>query len=189
MTTTCRWQLGLALFALCAGSTCGSSKQLGDTGLPEGTALPALSADDWQIFCKAFDAARRKNPEEECRRLAFAETRGVASNDGSDAEVQATCKSRYDSCVHDIRPPARGSGICGFGPVGPDCMATVGESEQCLMAMVARRKEIAATIPSCDTVTAAQANATAGTIGPGEAELLALPPCETFNQKCPGLLR
>jgi hypothetical protein len=185
---TCGWQSAVALVALVAGTTCGSSQELGDTGLPDELALASMTPDEWEVFCKAFDAARRKNPEEECRRLAFAETR-IAAEGGTDAEVRATCQARYDTCTRDIRPPTRMSGVCPYGPLGPDCMATVGEAEQCLMAGVARRKEDASKIPSCSVVTADQARATAGTIGSSEAEILMMPVCQTFEAKCPGLLQ
>jgi hypothetical protein len=184
---TCGRRIALALAAM-AAITCGGSKELGDTGLPDELALAAMTPDEWEVFCKAFDAARRKSPEEECRRLAYAETRGVAL-EGSDADVRATCQARYDACVRDIRPPTRLSGICPFGPLGPDCSATVGDAEQCLLAGVNRRKEDASKIPSCSTVTAAQAKATAGTIGSSEAEILMTPVCMSFEAKCPGLLR
>jgi hypothetical protein len=186
--TSCGWRIGVALVALLGGSTCGSSEDLGDTGLPGELLLAAMTPDEWETFCKAFDAARRKNPEEECRRLAFAETRTVAA-EGTEADVRATCRARYDACVRDIRPPTRMSGICPFGPLGPDCMANVGEAEQCLIAGVERRKLDAAMIPACDRVTVEQARATAGTIGSSEAEILMMPVCQSFEAKCPGLLR
>jgi len=186
---TCGWRIAVALAALGAGSTCGSSSpELGDTGLPDELALAAMTYDEWEVFCKAFDAARRKSPEEECRRLAFAETREVAL-EGSEAEVRDTCQKSYDACALDIRPAARTSGVCPIGPVGPDCMATVGDAEQCLVAGVERRKEDAAKIPSCATVTVEQARATAGTVGSSEKEILMMPACLSFEAKCPGLLR
>jgi hypothetical protein len=185
---TCGWRIGLAL-VLGSGITCGSTKELGDTGLPESALLSTLTADDWDVFCKAFDAARRKDPQEECHRLAFAETRNVALGEGTEADVRATCQARYDTCVRDIRPPARNAGICQFGPIGPDCAATVGEAELCLMNGVARRREEAAKIPACSSVTLEEARDLAGTASMGEAEILALPSCQAFDAKCPGLLR
>lgn len=176
----------IVLFALGAPA-CKESTKLGDTGLPEDVTVSSLMGDDWQTFCKAVDAARRKPPEEECARLAFADTRTVADTDGTDADVRATCQARYDACMREVRP--RASSICGFGPVGPDCSATVGEAELCLQAGLTRRREDAAKIPSCATVTAAQAKATAGTAAPNDAEILLLPACVTFQEKCPGLLR
>jgi len=186
------WQCGcrLAILVLCGGATgCEKAAEPGDTGLPEAELLWTLAPDQWQVFCKAVDSARRPPPEDECRRSAFAETRGVAASDGSDAEVRATCQTRYDACVREIRPPSSRGGICGFGPPGSDCTANVGEAEQCLAATIARRREEASKIPSCTTVTAAQARALAGTTGEAEPERLALPPCQSFEQKCPGLFR
>jgi hypothetical protein len=181
------WHLPLALLVLSGGS-CSSSLPLGDTGLPEQTPLAALSADDWQVFCKTVDAARRKPPEEDCRRSAFSETRGVAES-GSDADVQATCQARYDACMREFRPPRTASTSCVFGPVGPDCMATVGEGEQCLMAGIAQRLEDSSKVPSCATVTAVVARASAGTLGSSDSALMALPACQNFQAKCPGLIR
>jgi hypothetical protein len=185
----CGWRIGVAMVVWSAGLTCGSTRELGDTGLPEDALLATLSADDWNVFCKAFDDARRKNPEEECHRQAFAETRSVALSDGTQADVRATCQARYEACVRDIRPPSKSNSICQFGPIGPDCAATVGEAEQCLMEGVLRRREEAAKIPSCSDVTLEQAMNLAGTATTGEAEILALPSCQSFNTKCPGLLR
>jgi hypothetical protein len=185
---TCGWRIGLALLIGAASLTCGSTKELGDTGLPESALVSALSPDDWNVFCAAFDAARRKDPVEDCHRQAFAETRNVAT-DGTEADVRATCQARYDACVRDIRPPARNSGICQFGPIGPDCTASVGEAEACLKEGVARRREEAAKVPDCTEVTLEQAMTLAGTASMGEAEILALPSCQNFNTKCPGLLK
>jgi len=185
---TCGWRIGLAL-VLGAGLGCSSTKELGDTGLPENELVSALSADDWDVFCKAFDAARRPDPMEECHRQAFSETRNVATNDGTEADVRATCQARFDACVKDIRPPARNAGICQFGPISTDCSATVGEAEACLKEGVARRRDEAAKIPACSEVTLQEARDLAGTTGMGEAEILALPSCQNFNAKCPGLLR
>jgi hypothetical protein len=182
------WRIGLALLVWTGALTCDSSRELGDTGLPDGALVAGLSADDWEQFCKAFDAARRKDPVEECHRQAFAETRNVASNNGTEADVRATCQARYDSCVRDIRPPPRNSGICMFG-LGPDCVATVGEAEECLMQGVQRRREEASKVPDCATVTLEQALNLAGTMTLGEEEILMLPSCQNFNAKCPGLLR
>jgi len=180
------WRIAIALAALAAA--CSEDRELGDTGLPDELALAAMTPDEWEKFCTAFDAARRKNPEEDCRRLAFAETRMVAL-EGTEAEVRATCQGTYDACARDIRPFTRMMGICPAGPLSQDCMATVGEAEQCLLAGVQRRKEDAAKIPSCATVTVEQARATAGTIGSSEAEILMMPVCMSFEAKCPGLLR
>jgi hypothetical protein len=91
--------------------------------------------------------------------------------------------------VRDIRPATRMSGICPFGPLGPDCVATVGEAEQCLIAGVTRRKQDASKIPACSVVTVEQSRATAGTVGSSEAEIVMMPVCQTFEAKCPGLLR
>jgi hypothetical protein len=184
---TCGWRTGIALLVWAGGLTCSSSKELGDTGLPGGAIISGLSADDWNTFCTAFDAARRKDPVEECHRQAFAETRNVA--DATEADIRATCQARYDACVRDIRPPTRNSGICQFGPIGPDCSATVGEAEACLKDGVAFRRQEAAKIPTCDIVTVEQAMNVAGTTSMGEAEILALPSCLNFNAKCPGLLQ
>lgn len=183
------WRIGLALVVWGSGATCSSTRELGDTGLPEGTLLAALTADQWNTFCTAFDAARRKDPVEECHRQAFAETRNVAANMGTEADVRATCQARYDSCVRDIRPPPRNAGICQLGPVTPDCAATVGEAEECLMQGVQRRREEAAKVPACSEVTLDQAMNLAGTTTMGEQEILMLPSCQNFNGKCPGLLR
>jgi hypothetical protein len=185
---TCARRIGLAV-VLWGGLGCSSTKELGDTGLPENELLSGLTADDWDTFCKAFDAARRKDPMEECHRQAFAETRNVATNDGSEADVRATCQARFDACVKDIRPTPRNASICQFGPISTDCSATVGEAESCLKEGVARRREEAAKIPDCSTVTLQQARDLAGTASLGEAEILALPSCQNFNVKCPGLLR
>jgi hypothetical protein len=182
------WRIGLALVVWSSALTCGSTRELGDTGLPQDTILSTLSADDWTVFCTAFDAARRKNPDEECHRQAFAETRNVAMT--SEAEVRATCQARYDACVRDIRPLPRNSGICQFGPpLPPDCTATVGEAEQCLRQGVQRRREEAAKVPACARVTLEQAMNLAGTSTVGEQEILMLPSCQNFNAKCPGYLR
>jgi hypothetical protein len=182
---TCGWRIGLAVVLWCG---CSGSKELGDTGLPGNELVSALSSPDWDTFCKAFDAARSKDPMEECHRLAFAETRNVAG-EGSEADVRATCQARFDACVKDIRPARPNSGICQFGPISTDCSATVGEAEQCLKDGVARRRDEAAKIPSCATVTLEEARDVAGTTSMGEAEILALPSCQNFNVKCPGLLR
>jgi hypothetical protein len=186
---TCGWRIGLVVLALGGASGCSDSNELGDTGLPESELLSGLTADDWDTFCKAFDAARRKDPLEECRRQAFSETRMVAMNDGTEADVRATCQARYDACVRDIRPPGKNAGICQFGPIGNDCAATVGEAEVCLKEGVASRKDAAAKVPSCSEVTLEQAMTLAGTTSLGEAEILALPSCQNFESKCPGLLR
>jgi hypothetical protein len=186
--TTCGWRIGLAV-ALWGGLGCSSTHELGDTGLPEQELLAAMTSDDWDTFCKAFDAARRKDPMEECHRQAFAETRNVATNDGSEADVRATCQARFDACVKDIRPARPGGGICQFGPLSNDCAATVGEAEACLKDGIARRREEASKIPACSAVTVEQARDLAGTTSMGEDEILAMPSCQNFNVKCPGLLR
>jgi hypothetical protein len=178
------------LFLGIAGAACGSdTPPLGDTGLPEAAFLAGMTADEWQTFCKAFDAARRKAPEEDCQRTAFAETRMVAANNGTEADVRATCQTRYDACMREVRPSARTSSICQFGPVGPDCTATVLDAEDCLKAGVAFRQAEEAKIPSCAVVTVQQAMTYAGTVGPIDAQVLALPACLAFNAKCSGLLR
>ena len=180
------WRKGLLVLVL-VGAGCKSTPELGDTGLPESTALAALSSDDWQTFCTAADAARRKSPEDECRVSAFDYTRGVAAAGGSDADVRATCQAGYDQCMGEPRPPASRSSICGFGPVGPDCSAVVGEAESCLKDGVALRRDELGRTPTCASVTADQARATAGTFDPDDAAIAALPSCQAFNAKCPGL--
>jgi hypothetical protein len=185
--TTCGWRIGLAV-ALWGGLGCSSTRELGDTGLPEQELLSGLTSGDWDTFCNAFDAARRTDPMQECHRLAFAETRNVA--EGTEADVRATCQARFDACVKDIRPPRPGStSICQFGPISTDCGATVGEAEACLKDGIARRREEAAKVPACSAVTVEQARDLAGTTSMGEDEILAMPSCQNFNAKCPGLLR
>jgi hypothetical protein len=182
----CRWVLVLGWLAV---ASCGESKEPGETGLPKDTLLITLTGEQWQTFCTVADDTNRKVPDDECRRLAFAETRNVAV-EGTDADVRATCQARYLSCVRDIRPPPRRGPICTTGAPLTECSANVGEAEQCLAAIYHKRQQDKALIPTCSEVTADQARAAAGTGDPNETSaLLALPPCQVFQEKCPNLIR
>jgi hypothetical protein len=177
-----RWGLAIVIAA-----SCGGSPQDGDTGLPESALLAGLSLDDWRTVCKVIDAANRQPPEDTCHQAAFAATRTPAQSNGSEADVRATCQATYDACLRDTRP-ARPS-TCAMRPVGPDCAASVGEAEQCLGAIIARRRSDAQQVPACDMETLAQANM-AGTVAPlGDDEIHAFPPCAVVDQKCPDFFR
>jgi hypothetical protein len=175
----CGASLGAAVVLFCA---CSSTPPEGDTGLPEGSLLATLSVDDWRIACKSIDAAYTQRPEDTCARAGFVATRTPANANGSEADVRATCKSIYDTCMREARP-LRAS-TCPTSPVGPMCGATVGEAEQCLMAILARRHQDIDSVPSCMVVTLAQATA-AGTTAPiTNDEIRALPACVVVDQKC-----
>lgn len=172
-----------------AAAACADDPAPGETGLPKDALLITLTSEQWLTFCTVADDTSRKAPEPECRRVAFAETRTVAP-EGTDEDVRATCQARYMSCVRDIRPPPRRGPICTAGAPLTDCSASVGEAEQCLIAIHQRRQEDLAKVPSCADVTAAQARDAAGTADPNDtAVLLALPACQIFQEKCPGLIR
>jgi hypothetical protein len=175
------------IIALALPLGCGGSAKDGDTGLPEDALLAALSLEDWRAVCKVIDAANRQPPEDTCHQAAFTATRTPAQSNGTEADVRATCQATYDSCLRDARP-ARPS-TCATRPVGPDCAASVGEAEQCLGAIIARRRSDAQAVPACDMLTLAQAS-TAGTVAPlTDDEILTFLPCATVNQKCPDFFR
>jgi hypothetical protein len=182
------WRTVAALL-LAGAAGCKESPGPAETGLPPDALIVTLSGEQWATFCRVADDISRMPPEEECRRLAFSETRNVAV-EGTDEDVRATCRARYDACVREIRPrPPRGP-ICNAGPPGIDCTASIAEAEQCLAAIHERRRTDREKIPSCSTVTAEQSRAAAGTMEVDRADLLlALPQCTPFQQKCPGLIR
>jgi hypothetical protein len=177
-----RWAVLMVMAA-----SCGGGSQDGDTGLPESSLLASLSLDDWRLVCKVIDAANRQTPEDTCHQAAFSATRTPAESNGSEADVRATCQATYDACLRDARP-ARPS-TCAMRPVGPDCAASVGEAEQCLAAIIARRRTDVQQTPACGTVTLAQASI-AGTVAPlSDAEIRTFPPCAIVDQKCPDFFR
>jgi hypothetical protein len=182
---------GLTLIALLAAAAAGCEEERGpgETGLPKDALLIGLSSEQWQTFCTVADDTTRRPPEDVCLLEAFSETRRVAA-EGTDADVRATCQSRYATCVGDIRPPPRRGPICAAGPPLTECSANVGEAEQCLTAIHEYRRQERAKLPSCSEVTAAQARETAGTGEPDDAAaLMALPACQAFGAKCPMLIR
>jgi hypothetical protein len=175
----CDAWLGAAVLLLCA---CSSTPGEGETGLPKQALLATLSLDDWRIACKSIDAAYRQVPEDTCARAGFVATRTPANSNGSEADVRATCQTTYDSCMrepHPVRPST-----CPMRPVGPMCGANVQEAEQCLTAIINRRRQDAEAVPSCMTVTLAQATV-AGTTAPiTDDEIRALPACAVVEEKC-----
>lgn len=177
-----RWGLVLALAA-----TCSSSPQDGDTGLPENEILGGLSLDEWRAVCKVIDQADIPRPEDVCRRMAFAATRTPAQSMGTEADVRATCQATYATCLRDTRP-ARPS-TCPQRPLGPDCGASVGEAEQCLGTIIARRRMELQQIPGCDVLTVEQASNAGSTAPLSETDVPLLPPCMVVQQKCPAFFQ
>jgi hypothetical protein len=177
-----RWGLLISIVAACS-----NEPGAGDTGLPKGELLATLSLDDWKVVCKVIDTANHQTPENVCHQQAYVATRTPAQSNGTEADVRATCQATYDECLRDARP-ARPS-TCTMTPVGADCGATVGEAEQCLGAIIDRRRSDAEQVPTCDTLTVDQANL-AGTVAPlGDDEIRAFPACAVVDQKCPDFLR
>jgi hypothetical protein len=177
-----RWGLVLVI-----ALGCGSDPQDGDTGLREDLPLAGLTLEEWKQVCKVIDTADRQTPDDVCRQAAFSATRTPAQSMGSEADVRATCQTTYDGCVRDARP-ARPS-TCASRPLGPDCAASVGEAEQCLGAIITRRRADAMQVPACEMLTLAQAS-TAGTLAPvTDAEIRAFPTCAIVDMKCPDFFR
>jgi hypothetical protein len=109
-----------------------------------------------------------------CRIIALQTLSGALNEPLSDAQLQAGCASDYTSCL-SADSGATGSGTtCNLSNVGSQCTGTVGDYVTCSNDDIAKINQLAASLPSCSTITKSTL-ATAAAAIQGDAGFNTLP--------------
>jgi len=149
------------------------------SGLPGDKVLGSLTDDEAAGLCKKLSdyfsdsGPVSKNIEDVSCRLSSVLT-ALFTNPPTDAALQASCKSLYDTCVAG---PVTSSETCNK----PDaaCAATVAEYDACVNDELGALNQLLGSAPSCDEVTLASAS---GSFGSGLQPTAA---CQKVQSKCP----
>ena len=150
------------------------------SGLPGDKQLGSLTDDEAAALCKklseyfADGSAVSKSFEEVTCRLGSVVLATFGSPD-TDAALQASCKSFYDSCVAS---PTMSSESCGKADAS--CTATAAEYEACVNDSVKQIGQLGTAVPSCDQLTLASA----ATVFAGGASTSPAS-CQAVSTKCP----
>ena len=164
-----------------AGGAPTTSSGTFSSGLSGDKQLGSLTDDEAASLCKKLseyfaDGSAVSNSFEEvtCRvtSVLFA---GFGGAD-TDAALQASCKSFYDSCV---AAPTMTSESCKKADAS--CTATTGEYEACVNDSVKQIGQLGTAVPTCDKLTLASASAlfTGGSASESPAS------CQAVTAKCP----
>ncbi|HEX2670237.1 MAG TPA: hypothetical protein VHM25_05165 [Polyangiaceae bacterium] len=151
------------------------------SGLAGDKQLGSLTDDEAASLCQKLSeyfadgsAVSRNFEEVTCRvsSVLFSAFGGAET----DAALQASCKTFYDSCV---AAPTMSSESCKK----PDasCTATTGEYEACVNDSVKQISQLGSAVPTCDQLTIASAGAlfTGGSASASPAS------CQAVSAKCP----
>jgi len=149
------------------------------SGLPGDKVLGSLTDDEAAGLCKKLsdyfsdDGPVSKRIEDVSCRFSSVLT-ALFTNPQTDAALQASCKSLYDSCVAG---PLMTSETCNK----PDaaCAATVAEYDACVNDELDALNQLLGSAPSCDEVTLMSAS---GSLGSGLQPTAA---CQKVQSKCP----
>jgi hypothetical protein len=90
-----------------------------------------------------------------CQIKALQAISGALNEPLTDAQLQAGCASDYTSCI-SADGGVTGSGTtCNLSNVGSQCTGTVGDYVTCSNDEIGKINQLAASLPSCSTITAA----------------------------------
>jgi hypothetical protein len=151
------------------------------SGVPKDKQLGSLTDDEAAALCKklsdyfADGSAVSNSFEEVTCRVTSVLSAALFGGSGTDAALQASCKTFYDTCVAS---PTTSSESCKKADA--TCTATTGEYEACVNDSVAQISQLGSAVPTCDKLTVASATAlfTGGaTASPAS--------CEAVSAKCP----
>jgi hypothetical protein len=125
------------------------------TSVPSGTKLSALTPAQQAQVC-----ADEENYLSEgtffsnfCQIVALQTLSGALNEPLTDAQLQAGCASDYTSCL-SADSGVTGSGTtCNLSNVGSQCTGTVGDYVTCSNDYIAKINQLAASLPSCSTIT------------------------------------
>jgi hypothetical protein len=169
-----------------ASSSSGGTSSSGgsfSTSVPASTSLGSLTSDQVASICADLNSYLTTGSfasdlsDYECKSIAVIS----AATASSDAAAQTACKSAEASCT-----PTTGTQTGTCTPPDSTCTATVGELTTCLNDLVKAVQGVDDSIPSCDTLTVAQADATLAALASDAGAGLADPPsCVSYEAKCP----
>jgi hypothetical protein len=158
-----------------------------DRNKPLGMVTPAEA----QAICSATQAWSRDAVAQEkqrllaCRVTAILAAAGGAGLGGAgglgnvdQAQLQATCKAAYDTCLATPEPTGNEPIMCESFPAS--CTATVGEYEACLTEVPAFVDRTLPSLPTCETLNLISLLGLANLINTVPE------PCKTFQMKCQG---
>jgi hypothetical protein len=150
------------------------------SGLPGDKQLGSLTDDEAAALCQKLSeyfadgsAVSKSFEEVTCR--ASSVILALFGAPTTDAALQASCKTFYDSCV---AAPTTSSESCGK----PDasCTATAGEYDTCVNESVKQIGTLGTAVPSCEQLTLASA----ATVFAGSASASPAS-CQAVSAKCP----
>jgi hypothetical protein len=180
---TCAGILGVML----AG--CDPSSNLGgfSSSIDGATQIDQLNAQQRQTLCgETMSFAQssgldRDTHELTCREGGILAAYLIGTPTQTDAELRAICKDSYDSCLAQTS-----SSTCDFSVAPGTCSATVAELSECVNDIFKLTEMTTSSVPKCDQITAATLQtSTTPTQQPQPPEPTS---CDSYRQKCPGLM-
>ena len=163
------------------GGTGGSGETTGGggsftTSVPSDTKLSGLTPTQQTQICADEEHYLGEGAflSNFCRIIALQTLSGALNEPLTDAQLQAGCASDYTSCL-SADSGVTGSGTtCNLSNVGSQCTGTVGDYLTCSNDDIAKINRLAASLPSCSTITKSTLAAAAAAIQ-GDGGLNTLP--------------
>jgi hypothetical protein len=146
------------------------------TSVPSDTRLSALTSAQQAQICADEEHYLSEGTffSNLCQIKTLQTLSGAINEPLTDAQLQAGCASDYTSCL-SVDGGITGSGTtCNLSNVGSQCTGTVGDYVTCSNDDIAKISQLAASLPSCSTITASTLAAAAASIQ-GDAGLNASP--------------
>jgi hypothetical protein len=125
------------------------------TSVPSDTKLSALTPAQQAQICADEEHYLSEGTffSNFCRIIALQTLSGALNEPLTDAQLQAGCASDYTGCL-SADGGVTGSGTtCNLSNVGSQCMGSVGDYLACSNDDIAKINQLAASLPSCSTIT------------------------------------
>lgn len=158
------------------GTTGGTGGGSFTTSVPSDTKLRALTLAQQAQICADEEHYFNEGTffSNFCQIIALQTLSGAVNEPLTDAQLQVGCASDYTSCL-SADSGVTGSGTtCNLSNVGSQCTGTVGDYVTCSNDDIAKINQLAASLPSCSTITKSTL-ATAAAAIQGDAGFNTLP--------------
>jgi hypothetical protein len=159
---------------------CGGSDQPYSSGLDSSKTVSSYTQSDAEKFCNS-EASFVNGRYSKARRCVLNSAGTLTSNcSASEADLQAACKSDYDTCmadptsVEDLDPSQ-----CIATLPGTTCQATTADLNACVNDMTSALDAILASTPGCSAFTASACSSLKTMLQSG------IQPCPTLKATCP----